>query len=120
MYMHTLYLYYIYCRVTAYSTEAKSCHGIYALYTMYTYYVVVCVGYEIMLRFCNTEDDDPGSGVENETQLLSPESPGSEAVCETATHPVDATTLFFVLNNDVLPDYEHNLTYTVSKTNLHC
>lgn len=36
------------------------------------------------------------------------------SVCRTRRHELDPSTLFFVLNNQVLPDYEHNLTFTVS------
>ena len=55
---------------------------------------------------------DEGSGVLNESKILSPAP--AEPECQPASHTLDANTLFFVLNNDVLPDYEHNLTYTVS------
>ena len=67
-----------------------------------------------MLTFCATDLGIEGSaatmGNETEQMLLFPE----EVECENASHTVDADTLFFVLNNDVLPDYEHNLTFSVS------
>ena len=66
-------------------------------------------GYEIMLTFCQT---DMG-GVTNETELLSPADVG---VCQSRRYAVNSSTLFFVLDDDVLPDYEHNLTFTVSHT----
>ena len=65
-----------------------------------------------MLLFCPTDlDEGSGSGADNESQVF---SPTVELECQTAVHAVDASTLFFVLNNEVLPDYEHNLTYSVS------
>jgi hypothetical protein len=68
-------------------------------------------GYEIMLLFCPTDlDDGSGSGAGNESQVF---SPTVDLECQTAVHAVDASTLFFVLNNEVLPDYEHNLTYSI-------
>lgn len=67
-----------------------------------------CVaGYEVMLTFCPTDTDGNGSN----SSVVS--------VCQTRRHRLDPSTLFFVLNNEVLPDYEHNLTFTVSDTLLY-
>ena len=63
-----------------------------------------------MLTFCPTGSEE-GSGEDNGTEVF---SPGQPLECQTALHDLDANTLFFVLNNAILPDYEHNLTYSVS------
>ena len=69
-----------------------------------------------MLIFCPTDlDEGSGSGAENKSKIFSPRV---DLECQTDIHAVDASTLFFVLNNDVLPDYEHNLTYSVSDGDL--
>jgi hypothetical protein len=68
-------------------------------------------GYRIWLEFCATGEEGSGGMGSNGTDLLVPET--EEGKCENTTHTVDADTLFFVLNNDVLPDYPHNLTYRI-------
>lgn len=68
-------------------------------------------GYRIWLEFCATGEEGSGGMGSNGTDLLVPET--EEGKCENTTNIVDADTLFFVLNNDVLPDYPHNLTYRI-------
>lgn len=68
-------------------------------------------GYEVLLIFCPTDTSIDGSGIAKETELLYPDA---DPMCQTSRYKLDSSTLFFVLNNEVLPDYEHKLTFTVS------
>ena len=73
----------------------------------------VAIGYQIWLIFCGTDPFFEGSAMENETDLLTPMM-STERVCVDKLFEVDRNTLFFVLNDAILPDIEHDVTFTVS------